>query len=77
MQTSIGKLPPDVLHQRCQALGGTQVLSNADYCCELPFLPMYPVLLQIWFADEEFAPSDACCWTAAPAITSPSKMLWL
>ena len=57
MQTSIGKLPPDVLHQRCQALGGTQVLSNADYCCELPFLPMYPVLLQVWFADEEFAPS--------------------
>lgn len=56
MQTSIGKLPPDVLHQRCQALGGTQVMSNADYCCELPFLPMYPVLLQIWFADEEFAP---------------------
>ena len=27
--------------------------SNADLCAVFPFLPMYPVTLKIWFADDE------------------------
>ena len=27
--------------------------SNADICAIFPFLPSYPVMLKIWFADDE------------------------
>ena len=48
---------PEELRRRCAELGGTEIPAPADYAVRLPFLPRYPVTLQIWFADEEFAAS--------------------
>ena len=31
--------------------------SNADLCAVFPFLPRYPVIVKMWFADEEFPAS--------------------
>ena len=43
--------------RRCLAMGGRIVDSNADFAAELPFLPMIPVILKLWFADEDFPAS--------------------
>lgn len=45
------------LRQRCLAMGGRLVDSNADFSAVLPFLPNYPVTLKLWFADEDFPAS--------------------
>ncbi len=39
------------------ALGGEEIAGKADFCVKLPFLPRFPLYLNIWFADEEFPPS--------------------
>lgn len=39
---------------RCLALGGKELASNADFSVEFPFLPHFPVTLKVWFADDEF-----------------------
>ncbi len=31
--------------------------SNADFTVQFDFLPYYPLLLKLWFADEEFPAS--------------------
>lgn len=31
--------------------------SNADFTVQFDFLPCYPLLLKLWFADEEFPAS--------------------
>lgn len=41
----------------CRKLGGKPVASRADAAYRIPFLPRFPVTLQVWFADEEFPPS--------------------
>ncbi len=56
-ESAIGRLNFDVLKTRCRELGGVEKRSGADYCVELPFLPMYPVTLNYWHADEEFPAS--------------------
>lgn len=56
-ESAIGKLDFCDLKARCQELGGVEKKSGADYCVELPFLPMYPVTLNYWLADEEFPAS--------------------
>ena len=38
-------------------LGGNDKKSKADLCMEIPFLPMYPVTINIWFADDEYPTS--------------------
>lgn len=43
------------LNAACQTIGGKVIPSNADFCVEFNFLPLYPVTLKIWFADEEIA----------------------
>lgn len=53
----LGQLDGESLKKHCKALGGIEKKSNADYCVELPFLPMYPVTLNYWNADEEFPAS--------------------
>jgi len=53
----LGQLNGESLKKHCKALGGIEKKSNADYCVELPFLPMYPVTLNYWNADEEFPAS--------------------
>lgn len=51
-----GKNPEEVLNI-CRRLGAKQAAGKADLSVEFPFLPRYPVLLNIWFEDEEFPPS--------------------
>lgn len=41
----------------CNAMGGEKIPSNADIAFRIPFLPRFPVILKIWFADEEFPTS--------------------
>ena len=38
-----------------KSLGGVQKASKADLCIEIPFLPMYPLTVNIWFADDEYS----------------------
>lgn len=40
-----------------QSLGGAFLPGKADLNVMLPFLPRFPLYLNIWFADEEFPPS--------------------
>ncbi len=41
----------------CRTLGAEKVESKADLTMVFPFFPYYPVTVNIWSADEEFAPS--------------------
>lgn len=50
---SLGRKPPETVRKACEALGAQIIPSNADLCAVFPFLPMYPVTLKIWFADDE------------------------
>lgn len=52
-----GQIPIDELSQKCQVLGGRILDSNADFTVRFDFLPYYPMLLKLWFADEEFPAS--------------------
>ncbi len=40
-----------------QALGGKEIPSKADLSAVLPVFPRFPVIINIWFEDEEFPPS--------------------
>lgn len=40
-----------------QSLGGEFLPSKADLTVRLPLFPYFPVLINIWFADEEFSAS--------------------
>lgn len=40
-----------------EQLGGVFKSSKADLCAEIPFFPMYPVTMNIWFADDEYPAS--------------------
>ncbi len=52
--------------QACLVLGGTEApKGNADWCVLLPFLPRYPILLKLWFADEEFDASAKMLFDAS------------
>ena len=42
------------LRRMIASLGGSFQESRADLCAVLPFLPNYPVTLNIYFADDEF-----------------------
>lgn len=43
--------------EKCQKIGGKILDSNADLTVQFDFLPYYPLLLKLWFADEEFPAS--------------------
>ena len=45
------------IEEALKALGGEKRYSRADLCMEIPFLPMYPITVNIWFADEEYPTS--------------------
>lgn len=51
----IGGVQQEIVQKACEALGAQIIPSNADLCAIFPFLPMYPVTLKIWFADDELA----------------------
>ena len=54
---SMKNLDEEVLGKTCEGLGGARILSNADVAWRIPFLPRFPVTLQIWLPDEEFPAS--------------------
>lgn len=56
-QQRIGVMPPEALRARCAQLGGRETAGKADLRFELPFLPRYPVAMNLWFADEDFPAS--------------------
>lgn len=43
--------------EKCRNTGGRIADSNADFTVRFDFLPYYPLLLKLWFADEEFPAS--------------------
>lgn len=45
------------LSEKCKVVGGKIITSNADFTVRFDFLPRYPLLLKLWFADEEFPAS--------------------
>ena len=57
IENKLGHLDEALLAQRCLALGGALIPSNADLCARFDFAPCYPLWLKIWFADDEFPAS--------------------
>ena len=54
----------DLLKTACLALGGEILspLAGADVTAQIPVFPFFPVLLQFWEADDEFAPQIRILW---------------
>ena len=48
---------PEAVRQCFRRLGAEEIQARADFCAVIPFLPNYPILVNIWFADEEFPAS--------------------
>ncbi len=40
-----------------ESMGGIKKNSKADLCMEISFLPMYPLIVNIWLADDEYPTS--------------------
>ena len=52
-----GELSQGKAEDICRLLGAEIVESRADLCAVFPFLPRYPIMLNLWFGDEEFPAS--------------------
>lgn len=52
-----GDKPKENVKNACKAIGADLVASNADICAVVTFLPLYPITIKIWLADEEFGGS--------------------
>lgn len=50
----LGRRTPAEAMAALRALGGTPAAGAADLSAALPFLPRYPLMLNLWFADDEF-----------------------
>ena len=50
----LGRRTPAEAEAACLALGGKIERGTADLTAALPFLPRCPMLLNLWFADDEF-----------------------
>ena len=37
-----------------QKLGAEFIVTNADLCASFRIFPKYPIILKVWFADDEF-----------------------
>ena len=59
-----GKTPEQV-RESFQKLGAEEMQGKGDYCARIPFLPRYPLLVNIWFEDEEFPASGKLLLEAA------------
>lgn len=51
-----GRAPEDV-ERACRALGGEMLETNADCAFVFSILPRFPILMKLWFADDEFPAS--------------------
>ena len=45
------------IREACERLDAEFIESAADLCVSFPFFPRYPVILKVWYADEEFPSS--------------------
>lgn len=50
----LGEQPEVQIRSLCASLGASFIPSNADICALFPFLPNYPITLNLWLADDEF-----------------------
>ena len=48
---------PEEIQKACLRLGAELIETKADLCAVFPVLPKYPVILKIWYADDEFPAS--------------------
>ena len=54
----LGKCAPEAVRRACLKLGAAlRADGKADLCAEFHFLPRFPLLLNLWFADDEFPAS--------------------
>ena len=54
---SMKSLDEHQLADICKGMGGEKIQSNADMAYRIPFLPNFPVTLNVWLPDEEFPAS--------------------
>ena len=57
IRSRLSQIPEEELVRKCRDLGGRIAKSNADFTVQFDFFPYYPLLLKLWFADEEFPAS--------------------
>lgn len=57
IQRGIGKLDVETLRRVGRKMGAVEVSSKADLSLQFWFIPRFPYLLNLWFADEEFPAS--------------------
>lgn len=57
IQRGIGKLDVETLRRVGRKMGAVEVSSKADLSLQFWFMPRFPYLLNLWFADEEFPAS--------------------
>ena len=50
----LGQRPEAQIRSLCAGLGASFIPSKADICAVFPFLPNYPITLNLWLADDEF-----------------------
>ena len=54
---SMTNLNENQLADICKRIGGKKIQTNADVSYQIPFLPNFPVTLNVWLPDEEFPAS--------------------
>lgn len=45
---------PEKVEEACKKLGAEFIATNADLCASFRIFPKYPIILKVWFADDEF-----------------------
>lgn len=50
----LGQRPEAQIRSLCAGLGASFIPSKADICAVFPFLPNYPITLNLWLKDDEF-----------------------
>lgn len=61
----IGKHDANTIQKAASELGGTAVPGKADLSLRFPFLPKFPMVLNLWLEDEEFPASGKVLLDAA------------
>lgn len=61
----IGTHDAGTIQKAAAALGGTQIPGKADLSIRFPFLPKFPMVLNLWLEDEEFPASGKVLLDAA------------
>mgnify|MGYP002765861060 FL=1 len=53
----LSQVTPEDFSEKCKRIGGKIIKGKADLTVQFAFLPYYPILLKMWFADDEFLAS--------------------